>query len=112
MTSSLVGTPMSMAPEMLARNYDKTVDVYAFGILLWRLCEGKGNMPKNVHKHFNALVMLFLNAENNKTPERLEEFPESCWQLMEKCWSAKAEDRPSFDMVVEDLDRVLEDPEI
>ena len=112
MTGSLVGTPPSMAPEMILHKYDKSVDVYAFGLLLWRVCEGKGNQPENVHKHFHPLVMLFMNAVDNKTPERLEGFPDSCWELMEKCWSAKPEDRPTFDVVVKDLKKILKDRNI
>ena len=95
---------------MIKQQYDKTVDVYAFGMLLWRVCEGKGNQPKNVHKHFLPLVMLMLNAVENKTPERLETFPQNCWELMERCWASDPEKRPSMDAVVKDLEEILRDP--
>lgn len=35
MSGSVVGTPVHMAPELLAGEYDAAVDVYAFGILFW-----------------------------------------------------------------------------
>ncbi|KAJ8705155.1 hypothetical protein PYW07_010995 [Mythimna separata] len=35
MSGSVVGTPVHMAPELLAGDYDAAVDVYAFGILFW-----------------------------------------------------------------------------
>ena len=101
-----------MAPEIIRHKYDKSVDVYAFGLLLWRVCEGKGNDPENVHKHVHPLLMLRMNAVDNKTPERLEGFPDSCWELMKKCWSAKTENRPTFDVVVKDLEKILKDPNI
>lgn len=107
-SNSLVGTPINMAPEMIQKAYDNTVDVYAFGMLLWRICEGKGNQPKNVHKHFLPLVMLMMNAVDNKTPEKLDVFPESCWNLMERCWAQNPEERPSFDVIVKHLKDYLE----
>ncbi|XP_068731829.1 dual serine/threonine and tyrosine protein kinase-like [Montipora capricornis] len=107
--NSLVGTPVYMAPEMIKQQYDKTIDVYAFGMLLWRVCEGKGNQPENVHKHFLPLVMLMLNAVDNKTPERLDVFPESCWDIMQRCWVPNPEQRPSFDVIVKDLEDFLRD---
>jgi len=111
-SNSLVGTPINMAPEMIKQQYDKTIDVYAFGMLLWRVCEGKGNQPQNINRHFLPLVMLMLNALDNKTPERLDVFPQSCWELMEKCWNLVPEARPSFDSVVKDLETILGDVSI
>lgn len=106
-SNSLVGTPMNMAPEMIKQQYDKSIDVYAFGMLLWRVCEGQGNQPQNINRHFLPLVMLMMNAVDNKTPEKLDVFPEQCWQLMQKCWSQDPEARPSFDSVVRDLESYL-----
>jgi len=93
--NSLVGPPINMAPEMIKQQYDKAIDVYAFGMLLWRVCEGKGNQP-----------------QNNKMPERLDVFPQSCWELMEKCWNEVPEERPPFESVVKDLENILQDVSI
>lgn len=98
---------MNMAPEMIKQQYNKSIDVYAFGMLLWRVCEGQGNQPQNINRHFLPLVMLMMNAVDNKTPEKLDVFPEHCWQLMQKCWNQDPEARPSFDSVVRDLESYL-----
>ncbi len=111
-STSLEGTLINMAPEMNKQQYDKTIDVYAFGMLLWRVCEGKGNWPQNVNFHTLPLVVLMLNAPKNQTPERLDVFPQSCWDLMEKCWNKEPEARPSFDTVVKDLEEILRDATI
>ena len=111
-SDSLVGTPINMAPEMIKQQYDKTIDVYAFGMLLWRVCEGKGNQPQNINRHFLPLVMLMMNALDNKTPEQLDVFPQSCWELMVKCWNRVPEERPYSYSVVKDLVTILRDVSI
>jgi receptor-interacting serine/threonine-protein kinase 5 len=109
---SLVGTPMAMAPEMIQQKYTKSVDVYAFGILMWRVCEGQGNQPSNFFLFPNPFLMLIVNAIDNRKPERLESFLPSCWRLMEKCWDSNPEKRPPFDEIVQDLRNFLADKSI
>jgi len=107
-----VGTPIAMAPEMMLQQYDKSVDVYAFGILMWRVCEGQGNHPKNIFLFPVPLIMLAVNAKKQSKPERLESFHPACWSLMEKCWSTNPDERPSFDEIVNDLRDILTDKTI
>ena len=44
---SIVGTPIHMPPEIFAGNYDQSVDIYAFGILLWYLLRNSCRLPTN-----------------------------------------------------------------
>ena len=44
---SIVGTPIHMAPEIFAGHYDQSVDIYAFGILLWYLMRNSCKLPLN-----------------------------------------------------------------
>ncbi|KXJ21152.1 dual serine/threonine and tyrosine protein kinase [Exaiptasia diaphana] len=108
-SGSLVGTPIAMAPEMIAQCYSKSVDVYAFGILMWRVCEGQGNQPQNIFLFPVPLIMLAINAKEKRKPEHKDCFLPSCWKLMEKCWGDDPEARPSFDDIVKDLKQILDD---
>lgn len=47
MSGSIVGTPLHMAPELITGKYDHSVDVYAFGILFWYVCDGSVRLPSN-----------------------------------------------------------------
>ena len=50
MNASIVGTPIHMAPELFTGNYDATVDIYAFGILLWYVVSGQVKLPRTYEK--------------------------------------------------------------
>lgn len=53
MSGSIVGTPVHMAPEMHSGHYDSSVDVYAFGILLWYICAGSVKLPASFEQFHN-----------------------------------------------------------
>ncbi|XP_037087646.1 dual serine/threonine and tyrosine protein kinase-like [Pollicipes pollicipes] len=44
-SGSVVGTPIHMAPELFSGKYDNSVDVYAFGVLLWYILSDDVRMP-------------------------------------------------------------------
>lgn len=105
--SGKTGSLAYMAPEV-AKNwkYDKMVDVYSFGILLWEIA---------------ALRPAFVEYE---TPEQMQNVwngderpPMQQWWhvelqwLMKKCWSYFAKSRPEFDVVKETLEKILEEKE-
>lgn len=67
MSGSIVGTPIHMAPELFSGRYDSSVDVYAFGILLWYICAGSVRLPY----HFEQCTskdMLWTSVRKGKTP--------------------------------------------
>ncbi|XP_063390051.1 dual serine/threonine and tyrosine protein kinase-like [Cydia fagiglandana] len=86
MSGSVVGTPVHMAPELLAGDYDAAVDVYAFGILFWYLCAGNVRLPA-AFEDFQNKEQLWTKVKRGLRPERLPHFTDACWALMETCWT-------------------------
>ena len=91
-----------LSPEQL--QYGKSShqsDVYSFGVLMWELFSG-GAMP------FGGLS----NAEVSERIlkgvhlEKIENCPVN--ELMEKCWEMEPRNRPSFEEILQTLNRVRE----
>ncbi|CAF1245982.1 unnamed protein product, partial [Didymodactylos carnosus] len=96
MSGSLVGTPIHMAPELFTLKYDHTVDIYAFGILLWYICSNSVKLPTN------------FDVCGSCRPERLMNFDDDCWQLMTRCWDHTPANRPYLGEVQAIIERVYE----
>ncbi|XP_059626136.1 uncharacterized protein LOC132269113 [Cornus florida] len=88
------GTLPWMAPELLNGNsvrVSEKVDVFSFGIAMWEILTGE---EPYTDMHCGAIIGGILkNTLRPTIPERCD--PE--WRkLMEECWSADPEARPSF----------------
>lgn len=88
-----------MAPELfLSKSYNKSVDVYSFGMLTWE-----------VFSHEIPFYMLDVSdiRERVIAGERPRmnsyAFPSGIAALIKACWSHKAEERPEFPEIVDDL---------
>ena len=96
-----IGTPHYMAPELktsgFGENYDYSVDVYAFGIMLNQLLSRR--MP------FEAWDTMEVLKNIDERPEIPAAAPEPLKQLVRKCWGTQPEDRPSMLDVVEELSK-------
>ena len=85
------GTPFHISLEM-HRNHgkgqesDSSYDIYAFGVLLWVLCEGSGTCRPQAYERYSTLVAMKLAVEKEIYPERPEDATDACWELMTKCW--------------------------
>ena len=92
--TQMTGTLKYMAPELLQErtDYDEKVDVYAFGVVVFLILT-KGEFPKIGM----ADVILGKKAE---IPGSISEFSRN---LIDKCWSYKASDRPSFSEICDSL---------
>ncbi|XP_063543147.1 dual serine/threonine and tyrosine protein kinase-like [Cydia strobilella] len=103
MSGSVVGTPVHMAPELLAGDYDAAVDVYAFGILFWYLCAGNVRLPA-AFEDFQNKEQLWTKVKRGLRPEKLSHFTDACWALMETCWNPE----PSRRALLGDIQLQLE----
>ena len=102
-----VGTPVWMSPELLDKqaDYSNKVDLYSFAVVLSELlsCE----LPwKNLAAEGTSLEQAVL--EQGRRPELAADTPHLLRDVVEACWRQDAEARPTFDQVVELLERGLD----
>lgn len=72
--------------------YDKSVDVYSFGILLWELCSLTKPFTQYPKDKFKADII-----DGGKRPKTEgHNWPPRIQALMKNCWSADPSKRPSF----------------
>lgn len=95
-SGQFAGTPCYMAPELFERKfYDEKVDVFAFGTVLWEIYTQK--VP-----YFNCeaseIKQYVTKGEKLICPSSV---PKPIVNLIEKCRSVKAADRPSFEEILE-----------
>ncbi|CAH1783636.1 unnamed protein product, partial [Owenia fusiformis] len=107
MSGSIVGTPIHMAPELFSGKYDNSVDVYAFGILFWYVCAGHCRLPY-AFEQCTSKDQLWTHVKKGVRPERLPQFDEECWELMNSCWAGDAGKRPLLGNVQPQLYTILE----
>mgnify|MGYP001950233119 CR=1 FL=1 len=94
------GTPAYMAPEIFQkRAYDKKIDVFAFGTLLWEIFSRKvpfeGLEPSDVMQKIMAEEQLSMSG----IPKRIA-------QLINECRAMDPKKRPDFKYIVEALNEI------
>ncbi|KAL3776804.1 hypothetical protein ACHAW5_006223 [Stephanodiscus triporus] len=95
-----VGTACWMAPEVLKHaRCSKFSDVYGFGIILWELAT-----RREVYSGLESTQIIAMVANDRLRPE----IPPGCpWNaIMVKCWREAPSDRPTFEEVVKELNRL------
>jgi len=97
------------APEVMTRGQvSKMSDVWSFGVVIWEILEWK----KPYHQvQLNQDVMRMVCSEKEnlrlERPSRIE-IPDELWEIMQSCWLANPNKRPTF----QDLYRQLGELEI
>ena len=93
------GTPLFMAPEVMTGNageessrYSGLVDVYSYGILLWRMWTGKRPFTE-----LSGNILLLLNhIVGGGRPSLPASMPPCVCQLVQSCWHEEPDKRPEF----------------
>ncbi|KAI3829290.1 hypothetical protein L1987_03409 [Smallanthus sonchifolius] len=100
------GTYRWMAPEMFKRKpYDRKVDVYGFGLILWEMVAGA--LP---YKDMTSIQAAFAVMHKSLRPTIPTDCPPAMKTLIELCWSSDPRKRPEFFKVVkvlEEFERLL-----
>jgi hypothetical protein len=102
-TASL-GTITHVAPEVLSSGrLSKAADVYAFGIMMFEVFT---NQTAYAGCHSGAIVeRVVIRGERPPVPRSM---PPQYALLMQRCWAANPDDRPSFEQVIACLDLLLD----
>ncbi|PFX34056.1 Dual serine/threonine and tyrosine protein kinase, partial [Stylophora pistillata] len=112
-----LGAPFHVSPEMYQYHGKGhlsylSYDIYAFGMLLWVLLEGRGTSRPKVYKDLETIQAMQAAVENGTLPcEDDKEFQiplvsDACWSLMTKCWKDRASMK--MDSIITDLKAIWE----
>ena len=97
------GTLCYMAPEVaLDKPYNHKVDVFSFGIMLWQLLQAEQPYCCIRNEHLFGDLMI-----SNVRPEVSKKWPKEIVELMQRCWSPKIEERPSFPEIIKTIESTL-----
>jgi serine/threonine protein kinase len=102
------GSRRYMAPEVAQNQpYDKSVDVYSFGVLLWEICSLE--KPFSGYCSKKHMTNVIIGGERPKMDHAHTAFwPTALQNMIRNCWSSRPEDRPSFESARKTLEEVTE----
>lgn len=91
-----LGSHKYMAPEIINEedSYDEKVDVYSFGVVVFFVLNG-GDLKK-------IKIGDFFKGKKAEIPSSFNEFSK---KLINDCWSFDSKDRPSFQAILDNLER-------
>ena len=94
------GTPAYLAPEIITNHeYSKASDVYSFSLLFYQLMTND-DIYQDISERPD---LLFQRVTNGERPNKFGNLPLCYRNLIEKCWSQKPSERPTFEEIVEQL---------
>jgi len=101
--SGETGSLRYMAPEVAeGLPYNHKADVYSFGIIFWEMNAGKRPFSGLSRNTFYEQVV-----HGGHRPHLSKKWPSELNKLVEDCWSADVERRPTFGGIVDRIDDLL-----
>lgn len=95
-----------MAPEMYKdETFDKSVDVYSFGVMLYEMMEG--SPPFSSKSPDEAARMICLEGKRPPFKSKSKSFPPELKELIEECWHLNCRVRPTFSQIIVRLDKIV-----
>lgn len=103
--------PVWLAPEILNEiSYDESVDIYAFGIIMWELLERKHPFDEFAFEFQFQLDDAIRSGTRPTFIESGNDSSEICTlykDLTSRCWSSRAADRPTANIIASSLEQIL-----
>jgi len=97
------GTLRYMAPEVaLGKEYNHSVDVYSFGIILWQIVKGK--VPFNGLGRRTYMENVVIGGDR---PKLDRSWNKQFIRLLRRCWCEDKSLRPTFTEIVSELDALI-----
>jgi len=113
-----VGSHYFMAPEVLYEhgNYNRQVDVFSFGVLMWCVCARKCS-PYEAQQELQGIGSwdIAMQVQSGRLrPQREDSNVQSdeLWLLMERCWSSNPAERPGFTEIGEALKELFDQGDV
>jgi len=110
-TQILAGSAAYMAPELFPSGevnvniddlFSKKSDVYAFGMLCYEIFTNEVPFTcHNVRMDWQIVPLIQQGKRPRYTTQVQRRIPTDIWELMEACWVAARESRPSADLIVQ-----------
>ncbi|XP_044490166.1 integrin-linked protein kinase 1-like [Mangifera indica] len=98
------GSYRYMAPEVFKhRKYDKKVDVFSFGMILYEMLEGEPPLS-----HFEPYEAAKYVADGQRPICRAKGYTPELRNLTERCWATDMNARPSFLEILKGLEKIKE----
>ncbi|PKK69209.1 kinase-like protein, partial [Rhizophagus irregularis] len=90
-----------MAPELLKKKpYSKASDIYSLGMLMWEIFAER---PPFHDQHHD--LDLYLGIIGGERPQMLSVIPDNFKQLIKKCWTEDAKERPEIEKIYGDVNK-------
>jgi serine/threonine protein kinase len=102
-TTARLGSPLYMAPELFGEDLvksDKT-DVYAYGVIMFQFFVPQLSLGFQV-KEISEFVAAIQSGK--RFVKGMARIPPGYWSLIERCWDADPDARPSFVDIVAELE--------